>query len=100
MRSFSTVPFSSPPNSLQHKSKGLKKNTLYVSQLSINYLSSNCLNLDSHANCLVYIVIWSLNAKSVVREAPQKTSIARQRLARCVSVETDRLVETKALLLN
>jgi hypothetical protein len=33
--------------------------------------------------------------KCAVREAPQKMSIARQRLARHVSAATDRLVETK-----
>jgi hypothetical protein len=35
--------------------------------------------------------------KCAVRETPQKTSNARQRLARHVSAATDRLVEIKAL---
>jgi hypothetical protein len=35
--------------------------------------------------------------KCAVREAPEKTSITRQHLARRISAATDRLVETKAL---
>jgi hypothetical protein len=38
--------------------------------------------------------------KCAEKEAPQKTSIARQRLARRVYAATDSLVETKALLRN
>jgi hypothetical protein len=38
--------------------------------------------------------------KCAIKEAPQKTSIAKQRFARHVSAATDWLVETKSLLRN
>jgi hypothetical protein len=47
-----------------------------------------------------YCDMMSERRKCSVREAPQKTSITRQRLSRYVSAATDRFLENKVLLRN